>query len=159
MTGVSLGAIGLCLLLIMGQPLLNGKIHSEAEFETVAAAVVESLDPAIYPEVSDSQIRRYLDLDPSMLTSVSLYRNKDAMSANELLIAQFDSPEAANAFEKAVNKRVSTQKDIYSGYAPEQAALMDTALIDVHDNYALYYVGDNGSQIDALFKQALKGDS
>lgn len=154
---LSLGAILLALLVIIAQPLLNGKIRSSSDFDSVSAAVMQSLDAQIYPEVSASQTRHYLDLDPSQFTSIALYRNKDAMSANELAIAQFENEEAAKAFEDAVNKRISAQTDIFSGYAPEQAALMKDAIVDVHDNYALYYVGNDGAQIDALFQKALKG--
>lgn len=79
------------------------------------------------------------------------------MSANELCIVQFDDAQHGQAFEDAARKRIASQHDIYAGYAPEQSALMESALVDVEDNYALYYVGDSASEMEKLFESALKG--
>ncbi|UNT96894.1 DUF4358 domain-containing protein [Allobaculum mucilyticum] len=150
-------AVLLCFLVLFGMQAFGGGINSRADFDAVSTKVTESLDPSVYEPVSVSGIRRYLDLNPESFTDVAFYRNGDAMSANELAIVRFDSEKAARDFEKAVNERIHSQHEIYAGYAPEQAALMEQALVDIQGNYALYYTGDNPSQIDSLFVSALKG--
>lgn len=146
-----------CLLGIFLYQALPHTIHSRQPFETVEQKVTQSLDTAVYPEVSTSRLRRYLDLDPSAYANIKFFRNGDAMSANELCIVQFDDAQHGQAFEDAARKRIASQHDIYAGYAPEQSALMESALVDVEDNYALYYVGDSASEMEKLFESALKG--
>ncbi len=150
------GAALVLLLALFGFQLLGGKIHSEVPFETVQAKLTETLDSAVYPEVSASKIRRYINLNPDEFENAAMYRVDDAMSASELVLVRFSTPEQAQKFEEAVESRISTQHDIYSGYAPEQAGLMENALVDVQDNYALYYTGDHPEQIQSTFELALK---
>ncbi len=154
--GMGIALVG--LLAIFVSQLSAGKIHSDQPYETVSAKVLEGLDGNLYPQVSTASVPRYLQLDPASFTSFGYWRNNDTMSARELCLVQFDNPEAAKSFEQAVNARITSQHDIYSGYAPEQTAQMEDALVDVEDNYALYYVGDDPAGREAIFKAALKGE-
>ncbi len=151
-------AITLCLLtFILGQQIFGGKIHSKAAFNEVISKLTQNLDPEVYPQVETSALRRYIDLDPAAVNEISMYRNEDLMSAGEMVIAHFENPQAAKDFETAIQNRITSQHDIYSGYAPEQTALMENALVDIQDNYGLYYVGENTAGIDDAFISALKG--
>ena len=151
-------AITLCLLtFILGQQIFGGKIHSKAAFNEVISKLTQNLDPEVYPHVETSALRRYIDLDPAAVNEISMYRNEDLMSAGEMVIAHFENPQAAKDFEAAIQNRITSQHDIYSGYAPEQTALMENALVDIQDNYGLYYVGENTAGIDDAFISALKG--
>lgn len=157
LTNAAMGLTLVCLLAILGFQLFAQKIHSNQPFDTIQAKVSEGLDPNLYPPISTASLRRYLDLDPALFNQIVLLRNEDALSARELCLVWFDQPQAGNAFEQAVEQRIYSQKDIYEGYAPEQTALMENALVDIEDNYALYYVGDNPQTMQNTFQNALKG--
>ncbi len=154
--GMGLALVGLVLVFIT--QLSSGKIHSDQPYDVIGAKMQEGLDPNVYPAVSANTTRRYLDLDPAGYIQFGLWRNSDSMSANELCLVQFDNPQAAKDFEQAVNNRIQAQHDIYAGYAPDQAAQMEAAIVDVEDNYALYYVGDDPAGKEAAFKAVLKGE-
>lgn len=135
--------------------LFSRKIYSQAEMETVSAALVKNLDAAVYEAKDNQKIKRYLSLDPGMFESIAFWRSDDAMSAQELVIAKSDDPAVLEAFAAAMEERQESQYNIYEGYAPAQAAMVEQGIIDVQGNYAMYYVGDNPAQMETLFVKAL----
>lgn len=144
------------LLVIFGFQSFTTRIMSNAPFDSVASAVTSTLNPDVYPQREPVSVTRYFGLDPAQFEQIALYRSEDAMSADELLLAKFETKEAQKAFEDAVKERIASQKSIYEGYAPEQATQMEAALVDVQGNYGLYYVGDDPAKIDELFRNALR---
>lgn len=160
MAGYLMQAALLIVFLVLGySQVRTNRIHSEVPFETIETELVENLDENIYPQKPSVTVRRYIDLNPDQYEQIAFYRSDDAMSAGELLLVRFSNEEAADQFKEAVQKRIDTQHDIYSGYAPEQAAMMENALTDVQGNYALYYIGSDPENMESLFEQALKGGS
>ncbi|MDE5758063.1 MAG: DUF4358 domain-containing protein, partial [Allobaculum sp.] len=143
------------LFLFLSTFILGGKINSSTPFEYVEQSVLSAVDQSLYPKQDNQKLRRYLNLDPAQALNISFYRLDDAMSANEIVLVQFD-PASADVFESAIITRKDSQEQIYEGYAPEQAELMKNALIDMEENYALYYVGSNTEQVKEAFQQALK---
>lgn len=145
--------VGLCIF--WSTFILGGKIHSSAPFSLVEQSVLSVVDQSLYPQQDNQKLRRYLNLDPSQSLNIAFYRLDDAMSANEIVLVQFD-PASSQIFEDAINTRRDSQEQIYEGYAPEQAEMMKNALIDIEDNYALYYTGPQTDQVKAAFQKALK---
>ncbi len=135
--------------------ILGGKIYSSTPFSYVEQSVLSVVDQSLYPKQDNQKLRRYLNLDPAQALNISFFRLDDAMSANEIVLVQFD-PTSADTFEAAITTRKNSQQQIYEGYAPEQAELMKNALIDMEENYALYYVGPQTEQVKEAFQQALK---
>lgn len=135
--------------------ILGGKIYSSTPFSYVEQSVLSVIDQSLYPKQDNQKLRRYLNLDPAQALNISFFRLDDAMSANEIVLVQFD-PASADTFEAAITTRKNSQQKIYEGYAPEQAELMKNALIDMEENYALYYVGPQTEQVKEAFQQALK---
>lgn len=153
-TGAAICALLLMVVMILQIPAYG--IHSSASLQTVAEKISAGLDPAVYPQQNQIRISRYLGVDPSSIGEAVLFRNDDAMSASEMVIARFENEEQKKAFEKAVRERIDSQHSIYEGYAPEQAAVMNQAVVDLQDNYGLYYAGDQGKQVSEAFEQALR---
>lgn len=147
------------LLLALWIPaFLPSGIYSSQSMDTVASALTSSLSEDIYPKQGTQAIKRYLKIDPNDFDSIAFYRNDDAMSASEMLIASSSDQALLDSLQKAVEARINSQASVYEGYAPEQKALMDEALVDVQGNYVLYYVGDEPAKMDAAYIKALKGN-
>lgn len=147
-----------CVLVVMWMgAFLTSRYTSNRPFGDIEKAMVEQLDETVYPAQDHLALKRYYNLDPDLFMHSSVYRKGDAMSASEMVLVQFDSPEAAEAFEKAMTERRDSQVDIFSGYAADQAALAKKAVVDVQGNYALFYIGDNPNEIDERFLESLRG--
>lgn len=146
-----------CLIafLIVLRPVFRSEKISERSFEDLFAKTMENISMDPYPAQGTQSLRRYFELEPSDFEQIAFYRLDDAMSADELLLARFSTPEAARKFEQAVQARIQSQTDIYAGYAPEQEQTMKQAHIEVEGNYALYVSGAQAAQIAEQFEKAL----
>lgn len=152
--------IGAVLLVFLLLQIPASGIHSSASFETIEQKMTAGLDPNVFAAQDPLKVHRYLGVDPSAFEKIALFRSDDAMSASEMVVVQFANDEQKQQFEQAVQKRIDSQHDIYSGYAPEQAAVMENALMSIQDNYGLYYAGDNPAGAIQLFEQVLReGDN
>ncbi|MGM9960300.1 MAG: DUF4358 domain-containing protein [Allobaculum sp.] len=150
------GALVACLLVCWAPSFFNHRISSTTPFSKVEEKIIGAIDASAYPRQSTQKIRRLLDIDTNDVINIGLYRSNDALSPNEIVLIEFD-PANADKIEAALNTRKQSQYDIYSGYAPDAAALVDKAWIDVEDNYAILYVGNQTDQARNAFISALKG--
>ena len=132
------------------------RIHSDTPFEQAAAAVSEAAGSDYYPSMDAGKARKYISLSDDDCASWAFYRTSDAYNAQELLIAQFDTPEQADALEEVIESRMSRQIQTYQGYAPAQEALLKAAVVDFQDNYVLYYVGEDPKGVQSAFEKALR---
>ena len=90
-----------------------------------------------------------------MYDEAVLYFPITNMDAEELLILKLADPSQAEAAAAAIQERNQSQINVYEGYAPEQYALCEDAVIDVQGNYILYVVHKDADRIDAAFREAL----
>lgn len=51
------------------------------------------------------------------------------MSAREFIIVKFKDHSQQDAFKETIEKRISSQKCIFEGYAPDQAELLKMPLL------------------------------
>lgn len=142
------------LVLFWVPQFINRDLASDQPFETVSQKVLAALDASLYPAQDAQAMRRAIKLD--QMTAMGFWRQSDLMSAQELVIVQFD-PDQKETVQEALNARQTSQTAVYEGYAPEQAEQTRNGVVDVENNYALYYVGDNGDQIKEAFINALEG--
>lgn len=136
---------------------LQRSIHSHASFESVESAVLAAVDQTRYPKQDNLKIRRLFSIDPSLAENIALYRVGNGMEGSEMILVEFD-PAYKEQIEQAMINRKASQKSIYEGYAPDQASLMDGAVIDFQDNFGLYYAGENPGKVDQAFLKAIKGN-
>ncbi|MBF0579178.1 DUF4358 domain-containing protein [Erysipelotrichaceae bacterium RD49] len=145
------------LVLFLISSFFQGSIHSTASFAQVESAVLAAVDQNQYPKQDNLKIRRLFSLDPYLAKNIGLYRISNGMEGSEMVLVEYD-PSQKDQIEQAMKDRQSLQKSIYEGYAPDQAELVDGAVIDFQDNYGLYYVGADPQKVDQAFRQAIKGN-
>lgn len=135
-------------------PSLIRETPSQVAFADVVNATTAGLDMTNYPQADQSVIRSKLGLEPSEFPGLNYYRSSNAMQAEEMLIIQFDPAQQKQVLD-AVDQRIESQKQVYEGYAPEQLAEMQNAIISVHPNYLLYVTGAQGELARSQFEEAL----
>ena len=101
-------------------------------------------------------LKRFFSLNASDYDEVSLFSPSSSMNVEEILIIKVNSPEQIDIIEAAVENRVDKQLQSFSGYAPEQCALLEDYVIKVKGNYIFYSVGEQAEEIKQLFVRSLK---
>lgn len=149
-------SIELAALLVLIMALwLTRTEGSQHPIDEVALHPVELFQNDHAQESSVLVLKKYYGLDPEMYGEAVLYFPITNMDAQELLIIRTEDSSQAEAVLAAIRERNEAQKQVYEGYAPEQYALCESAVIDAQGNYILYVVHPQAAQIDQAFREAL----
>lgn len=149
------GILFLCILLLIGS-FLSVPSNSQTPMETVVSDTCSSLKLEDYTLEENKNIRRFLSIDPTTYSGVTYYKNNDDMQASEIVIVQFKENSQSDAFKTAMEQRKNNQSNVYSGYLPEQATLVNNAVIYTQANYGIYVVNKDTESILTTFKTSLK---
>ena len=144
----------ICLIILVASNFKVDK-DSKASMETVQNKTIEKINLDGFTQLDNLNIKRFLGLDPSQYDGSVYYKSDDAMSAREFIIVKFKDHSQQDAFKETIEKRISSQKGIFEGYAPDQAELLKNAVIDIHGNYALYVVKEDAATMNDQFLKAL----
>ena len=146
------------LILMVAFLMTNIKIPriSKTPFDTVCKETVENVDLKEFDKMNNQSIKRFLKLNPQDYENIIFYRFNDPMRADEIVIVKFKSTEQATEFEKSIEGRIDSQRQIYDGYAPKEADLLKKSIVDVQGNYAIYVTNADAKKIDRQFVESLK---
>lgn len=151
-------ALKYLLLLALAVFLLSqatGNRVSSAVFSDVEQAVSAAADLEPMTAGDNQMLRRLYGLDPESFEGVLLYVPSYTMSVEELLLVKLTDTAQQDAVREAMEARVASQIDVFSGYGPEQVAMLERAIIDVRGNYALLIVAEDPDTVRQAFAGAL----
>lgn len=134
---------------------LMQKAESKAPFEQVASAVTEKLDTTHMEKNSARFLKKYFGLNAEDYEEVLIYTPITNMDAQEMLLIRLKDASQSETVLSAIQTRIDSQLEIYEGYAPEEVALLDAAVVDDRGNYILYIVGNNAEEVDDAFRNSL----
>ena len=92
-------------------------------FDTVTAAVVQSVDLSQTKTADGQMLRRLYGLDPAEYAGCALYYPAGDMGVTELLLLRVQTDDQLETVQAAAQRRLDTQTNTFAGYAPEQYAL------------------------------------
>ena len=133
----------------------SGNRMSSAAFEDVEQAVLAAADPAPMSPGDNQMIRRIYGLDPEAYEGILLYYPTSSMSVEEILLVKLASLDQQEEVRSVMEARVASQIDVFSGYGPEQVAMLEKAIVDVRGNYALLVVAEDPDAVRQAFAGAL----
>lgn len=145
----------ICLLCFLYVTLQQPKA-SQRPFDQVQAETVSSLSTDVMILQDNISIKRFTQLDPQAYQQMVYYKHSDPMIADELILVQFKDVEQADEFSNKIQQHIDDQKEIFEGYIPEEAAKLNSSILDVQANYALFVVSDSAKKIDEQFLQSLE---
>ena len=148
--------IVLIILCIFIGSNLNMPRVSDKKFEDVQKSTLQDIELKDYVQMSNQEIKRFLNINPQEYENIIFSRIDDPMQADEIVIVQFKSVDQGEQFKEKMKERMVNQKNIYDGYAPDEAKLIDQGIVHIHANYALYVVGNLANDIDYAFEKSLK---
>lgn len=147
---------GLLIALIVAVIIISaGRKQSSASFEKVSSAVSALVVSDQTEKAEDRYLKKIYGLNASDYEGVMIYIPTTNMSAQELLLIRLADTSQQDAVLGAIQERIESQYNIFEGYAPEQVAMLDRAVVDPRGNYILYVSGDNAEKIDEVFRNSL----
>ncbi len=120
--------------------------------EEISSLLVTDMSTDDICERNINFITEKYGVSSSMFSSVVCFSSDDVMNVNELFIGVLtdeSNDEIIRSFEDYAEDRFN----LYNGYAPEQAALIDNYVLDVSSGALIFCIDDNA---EAIYSKLLK---
>ncbi len=101
------------------------------------------------------QLMQFTGLDAAAFDSFLYYKSGEALSAEELIIIKADSPDDLDTAQDAVESRISSQITTYKDYAPDQAAMLNNAIVSRRGDYLFYCTAEKPEKYEEVFDNAV----
>ncbi|MGN0709650.1 MAG: DUF4358 domain-containing protein [Anaerovoracaceae bacterium] len=100
---------------------------------------------------TDRQLMQFMNIDASQYAGVLYYKSEDAMNATELVIVKVSNKSDLDGVQDEMEDRIQSQLKIFEGYAPEQVALLNNAVITKRGSYIFYCTAKQPEKYEEVF--------
>ena len=128
---------------------------SSRPFEEVEAALSSALDGSGLKKMDSQMLKRNFGLNSADYAGVMYYASESSMSAEEVLLIRVSSDSQVQEVTDAVSERISSRKNAFDGYAPEQVKLLEDAQQSVRGRYVFFAVSPDAEEYRAVFDGSL----
>ena len=128
---------------------------SSRPFEEVEAAVSSALKDSGLKEMDSQMLKRNFGLNSADYAGVMYYASESSMSAEEVLLIRVSGDSQVQEVADAVSERISSRKNAFDGYAPEQVKLLEDAQQSVRGRYVFFAVSPDAEEYRAVFDGSL----
>lgn len=136
---------------------LSGCIPSyHKPLATIETDLQETTKLSTMSKADGKALKRFYGLNINDFSEVLIYTPANYMDVSEMLIVTVKEPEQLELVEAAVNARVMKQIEIFSGYGPEQVALLENYEIKTLGKTLFYCVSPDASELKEAFKKSMK---
>ena len=124
--------------------------NAAAQAEDPEAEVPESLLANMTLQ-DERNCERYLYIESSYYEGMLYWKSDYGMVADELFIARATDEDAVTHIQSCIEQRVADQKEVFDGYAPDQAANVAAYTFETRGLYVFYAVGDRSAKWKQVF--------
>lgn len=101
-------------------------------------------------------LKRFYKLNANDYDGVILYTPKSTMDVNEVLIVKVKDKSQIESLEDSIDSRINYQLQSFSGYGPEQCALVNDYELKTKGDFVFFAVSENANQIKEAFLDSIK---
>ncbi|WP_018591690.1 DUF4358 domain-containing protein [Terrisporobacter glycolicus] len=101
-------------------------------------------------------LKRFYKLNANDYDGVALYTPESTMDVSEVLIVKVKDKSQIESLEDSIESRVKYQLQSFSGYGPEQSALVDNYELKSKGNFVFFAISENAQQIKEAFLNSIK---
>lgn len=113
--------------------------------------------PDLNMEKGDGKsLKRFYGLNANDYEEILIYTPSNYMDVSEILIVKAKDSGQLDSVEEAVDVRNAKQLESFSGYGPEQVALLENYEIKIVGNTLFYCVSPDASTLKDTFVKSIK---
>lgn len=145
------------LLLIIGfvVMLMLYMSGSNKAFEDVESSIEKRISQDGMVRQDDSAFKRNFDLNAADYSGIMYFSSGESMSAEETLLVKVKNDDQIQEVTHAIAERITSRKNDFEGYAPEQAKLLEDAVQNVRGRYIFYAVSSDAQKYLDVFRDSL----
>lgn len=108
-------------------------------------------------EKGDSKsLKRFYKLNANDYEGVVLYTPESTMDVNEMLIVKVKDKSQIESLQDSIDSRINYQLQSFSGYGPEQCALVENYELKTKGNFVFFAVSENAEDLKEAFMDSIK---
>lgn len=135
------------LILALSTSLIGCSNDVIPDITTAMANIEANITLPTYTEVALDRISGFLLIDSTQVEQLSYIIASDGFSADEVIMLKMNSTADMSEVENAFNIRLNMQRELFTGYAPDELYKFDNANIYIVDNYALFSISSDNSTV------------
>lgn len=144
------------IFIVLLSTLTGCKTSYNKPLSTVETDLLNTTKLDTMSKADEKALKRFFGLNINDFSEVLIYTPANYMDVSEMLIVTVKDPEQLEILESAVDERVLKQIESFSGYGPEQVALLENYEIKTLGNTLFYCVSPDASELKEAFKKSMK---
>lgn len=144
------------LILILALPLLGCHQYDKRPLAEVETDILASVSDLGMAKGAGKDLKRFYGLNANDFEEAVVYMPSNYMDVSEMLIVKAKDSTQVDRVEEAVEARVAKQAESFSGYGPEQCALLDNYELKIMGNTVFYCVSPNATTLKEAFVKSMK---
>lgn len=143
-------------ILILTLPIFGCQQAIQPPLSQVEADLLAAVPNMNMVKGDGKALKRFYGLNISDFEEVLIYTPANYMDVSEILIVKAKDSGQLDFVENAVDTRVATQLESFSGYGPEQVALLDNYEVKIVGNTLFYCVSPDAATLKNTFSKSIK---
>lgn len=135
--------------------LTKGASVSDKTAAEVFEKVSKSIDISMLKNCDKAKFQKETDFSYEDFSEVIYYASDSVMEVREVMIIKLKPEDSAKEIMSALEERAEEKEKLFSGYAPEQSALLSEYVLEEKDGFVFFAVSENSEKALAAFKSAL----
>lgn len=128
---------------------------SSKPFSEVEKSVMKELKTDTLQEVKSQGLKRYYGLNSADYKGVMLYISSNNMSSEEVLLIETKDSGQVHDVQRAINNRISSRRNDFDGYAPDQVKLINNSRESIRGNYIFLAISPDADKLATAFRKGL----
>ncbi|MBC3888687.1 DUF4358 domain-containing protein [Acetobacterium paludosum] len=144
------------LIIILTFPLLGCQHNSNRSLTDIETDLLASVSDLGMVKGEGKDLKRFYGLNANDFDEYLIYIPSNYMDVSEMLIVKSNDSAQIDLAEDAIETRVAKQQESFSGYGPEQCALLDNYELKIIGNTLFYCVSRNATDLKDAFVASMK---
>ncbi len=131
-------------------------VNNNKNIDQIEASMKQEVQFAKMEKGDNKSLKRFYKLNANDYDGVVLYIPKSTMDVNEVLIVKVKDKSQIESLEDSIDSRINYQLQSFSGYGPEQCALVNNYELKTKGNFVFFAISENAEQIKEAFLDSIK---
>ena len=131
-------------------------VNNDKTVEEIENSMIEKIKFEKMEKGDSKSLKRFYKLNANDYEGVILYTPKSTMDVNEVLIVKVKDKSQIESLEDSIDSRINYQLQSFSGYGPQQCALVDDYELKTKGDFVFFAISENANEIKEAFLDSIE---
>lgn len=135
-------------------------VNSRESYRDISVdALIQEIDDKVdfdkFEKYENAEIKQIWGINPNEYDSVAYYGHHSVMECDKILIIRLKDKSQSENILNIIEKKNSSDKDLFKNYAPEQYKILSDSVIKQVDMYVFYIVDPDVKNIESQIMKTI----